>query len=90
MVWMQDGYTVLNVRKNATKLVPPAALARLGLQQPTPYRGDSRYLAMASGGDPQRLAVWDTARNDTLVLGENDVNIIKLQKRISPLERKDH
>ena len=41
------------------------------LAQPTPYRGDSRYLAMASGGDPQRLAVWDTLRNDTLLLGKH-------------------
>ncbi len=67
---LQDGYTVLHVRQNATKLEPPPALAALGVMQPTPYRGDSRYLAMASSGDPQRLAVWDTARNDTLTLGE--------------------
>jgi hypothetical protein len=69
---VQDGYTVLDVRKNATKLVPPPALRRLGLLQPTSFRGDFRYLAMASGGDPQRLVLWDTVRNDTLMLGEND------------------
>lgn len=67
---LQDGYTVLDVRKNATRLVPPPAVARLGLLQPTSFRGDFRYLAMASGGDPQRLLLWDTVRNDTLMIGE--------------------
>ena len=45
----QDGYTMLRVRQNATKLAPPRAVTSLGLMQPTPYRGDARYLAMASG-----------------------------------------
>jgi hypothetical protein len=65
----QDGYTVLDVRKNATRLAPPPALARLGPLQPASFRGDFRYLALASGGDPRRLVLWDTLRNDTLMLG---------------------
>ena len=62
---------MLDVRKNATRLAPPPALARLGPLQPASFRGDFRYLAMASSGDPRRLVLWDTARNDTLMLGEH-------------------
>ena len=70
----QDGYTVLDVRRNATRLAPPPALARLGPLQPASFRGDFRYLAMASSGDPRRLVLWDTLRNDTLMLGEDPIS----------------
>ena len=65
---------MLDLRKKATRLVPPPTLARLGPLQPASFRGDFRYLAMASSGDPRRLVLWDTLRNDTLMLGEGHIS----------------
>lgn len=65
----QGGHRLFHVRKNATLLVPPRAVAALGMMQPTPYGGAAEVVALASQGDPQSLVLWTPSRNDSLAIG---------------------